>query len=190
MDLPELIAAQNSGLSVRVSPLLYFDFASGPGRYWMGFGRLRAGGHEWVGAQGAASLGEIGLPTNGLAPEQTFTLSGVDAEFVSKAKADPAEYRDRMCTVFLQWFDPAWQTLDTPFAIWTGRMAGLTVAQSSDEDGFTRTITLRAESLFAGRKRPVFGRYTDRDQQARYPGDKGCERTAGLQQKRVTFPDF
>ena len=191
MDFPETIQAQNSGLSVRLSPLVFFDFASGAGRYWFGFGRLKTNDdHLWVGTNDLASLGNIDLPLGGQAPEQTFTLSGVDSTFVAKAKADPDEYRNRTCTVFLQWFNDDWSPLDLPFAFWVGRMAGLSVSQSADDQGFTRTITLRAESLFAGRKRPVFGRYTDRDQQARYPGDKGCERTAGIQQKRVTFPDY
>lgn len=191
MDFPALIAAQNSGLSVRVAPLLRFDFLSGAGRYWPGFGRLRTNDdQEWTGAQGTASIGEIALPLGGQAPEQTFTLSGVDAGFVAKARADQSEYINRMCWIFLQWFGDDWQPLDLPFAIWSGRMAGLSHARQSDDSGFTQTITLKAESLFASRKRPPHGRYTDRDQQARYPGDKGCERTAGIQQKPVVFPDY
>lgn len=191
MDFSSAIAAQLAGRSVRVSPLMRFDFLSGTSRFWTGFGTLRTlDGAEWLGTQGLGSLGEITGSMNGTAPEQTFTLSGVDADFVASAQASKAEYYGRLCFVYFQFFDAAWQPLDNPVAFWWGRMYGLTAGQATAEDGFTRTITLSAETFFANRRRPRNGYYTDRDQQARFPGDRGCERVLGIQSKNIIFPDY
>ncbi len=190
MDFSDAVKAQLAGRTVRVSPLLRFDFASGTQRYWLGFGPLVAGGYSWVGTQNMASIGEIAGSFNGSAPEQTFTLSGVDANFVAEAQAAKAEYYGRLCFVYFQFFDETWQPLDAPVPFWWGRMYSLLAAQSSEEDGFTRTISLSAETLFASRRRPRNSYYTDRDQQARYPGDRGCERVTGIQSKTIVFPDY
>jgi hypothetical protein len=54
----------------------------------------------------------------------------------------------------------------------------------------TRRITVSAESLFSLRSRPAFSQYTDTDQKARFPGDRGFEFVPGLVNKIVTWPDF
>jgi hypothetical protein len=190
MDFSETVKAQLAGRTVRVAPLLRFDFASGAQRYWPGFGSLVAGGETWIGTQNMAQIGEVVASANGSAPEQTFTLSGVDATFVAEAQAARAEYYGRLAFIYFQFFDEHWQVLDGPVPFWWGRMYGLTVKQASEEDGFTRTITLSAETVFAARRRPRNSYYTDRDQQGRFPGDKGCERVLGMQSKLITFPDY
>lgn len=191
MDFSEAISAQLAGRVVRVAWLARFDFASGTQRYWPGFGPLvTSGGHEWTGTQGMASIGEIAASIGGSAPEQTFTLSGIDADFVAAAQASKAEYYGRLCFVYFQFFDEAWQVLDAPVAFWWGKMYSITAAQQADDNGFTRTITLSAESVFSSRRRPRYGTYTDRDQQMRFPGDKGCQRVMGIQSKTITFPDY
>lgn len=190
MDFSDAIKAQLEGRTVRVAWLARFDFASGVQRYWPGVGSLVAGGATWTGTNNMAALGEIAASVGGSAPEQTFTLSGVDADFVSAARAAKAEYYGRLCYIYFQFFDEAWQTLGSPVAFWWGKMYALTAAQQADPDGFIRTITLSAESVFSSRRRPRYGTYTDRDQQARYPGDRGCERVMGIQQKTITFPDY
>ncbi len=170
--------------------LLRFDFASGAGRYWLGVGTLDTiGGEQWIGTGKVASIGDVVSSINGTAPEQTFTLSGVDPEFIAKAQASKAEYYGRLCFVFLQQFDAAWQVVGAPKPLWWGRMSVISFAQQASEQGFTRSVTLSAESVFSGRRRPRNGFLTDRDQQARYAGDRGCERTLGMQAKTIVFPD-
>ena len=53
-----------------------------------------------------------------------------------------------------------------------------------------RSISVDAESLFSLRSRPPFSQYTDTDQKARFPGDRGFEFVPGLVNKIVTWPDF
>lgn len=45
---------------------------------------------------------------------------------------------------------------------------------------------VRAESIFERRNRTPLGEYTDRDQQRRSPGDKGCEFAPSFADKTVT----
>ena len=194
MDFSEAIAAQIAGRSVKMSPLLRLDFLSGTQRYWMGTGDLPAGGHVWTGSKGLVDIGPVTAPVNGDAPEQTFTLSGVDEAFVTVATASKAEYYGRLCFIYFQFFDATdpnlWQSLDSPVAFWWGRMFGLKAALASEDDGFTQTLTLSAETVFASRRRPRNAYYTDRDQQARFPGDRGMERVLGMQSKLITSPDY
>ena len=193
MAFPETIAEHLAGRSVRMAGLAFFDFASGPVRAWEGFGRLRTqDSNEWIGAGGMGKIGEITAAINATAPEQTFTLSGIDAEFGPKALADYADYYNRLVFLYFQFFTPTWQCLDLPCAISWWRMRDLVPAKAVAEDGrgSVYSITLAAESVFGSRRRPRFGFYTDADQQRRYPGDRGCERVAGIQNKLVTFPDY
>lgn len=54
------------------------------------------------------------------------------------------------------------------------------------ESAATAQFRVRAESIFARRNRTPLGEYTDRDQQRRSPGDRGCEFTPTFADKTVT----
>lgn len=53
------------------------------------------------------------------------------------------------------------------------------------EDARTASFKLEVESIFARRDRTPLGEYTDRDQQRRHPGDKGCEFTPTFSLKTI-----
>jgi hypothetical protein len=190
MDFSETVKAQIEGRKPRLAPLQRFDFLSGTQRYWPGFGPITAGGHVWLGTQGLSAIGEITASSNGSAPEQTFTLSGVDASFVAAAQAAKPEYYGRLAFIYFQFFDENWQTLDSPVPFWWGRMYSLIAREVPAEKTRTRALTLSAETIFASRRRPRNSYYTDRDQQSRFPGDRACEHTLGMQSKLITFPDY
>lgn len=52
-------------------------------------------------------------------------------------------------------------------------------------DGVSGTFKISVESIFAVRNRTPLGEYTDRDQQRRSPGDRGCEFTPTFAEKTV-----
>ena len=58
---------------------------------------------------------------------------------------------------------------------------------SETEEGETITVTITAESRFAAWERPVIRRYTDADQQARFPGDRGLEFVSQAAQKEIVW---
>ncbi|MDR6952291.1 hypothetical protein J2X65_001646 [Ancylobacter sp. 3268] len=191
MDFPETIEAYLDGREIRFAPLVRFDFQSGMVRCWPGFGAVRTNdGNLWGGTQNMGRLGPIKKTFDGSAPQQTFTLSGVDPTFWVKAKASAAEYYGRLCFVYLQFFDEHWQCLDLPLPFSWWRMHSLDIDRSRSGNGFQRIITLKAESPLVLRGRAVNGSWTDRDQQARFPGDRACERVMGMTNRVIVFPEL
>lgn len=189
---PETIAAMLGGRTVRASFLVEFDFATQPMRIWTGAGKLEAGGEEWHGLGKLGSISGLEQAVNGEAPETTFVLSGINSQIVTIARDEFAEEaKDRLVRVLIQFHnaedDRALTLYDAPFAIWSGRMQ---VPRFEIQGPRKRKITVTAESLFSLRSRPSFSQYTDKDQQLRFPGDRGFEAVAGLVNKTVTWPDF
>ncbi|KQS86935.1 hypothetical protein [Rhizobium sp. Leaf383] len=190
MDFSQTIEAQIASRVVRKSRLLELLFASARIGLWNGYGRLRTqDGKIWLGVGGAGRINGVAQSIKGSAPELKFTLSGVDETFASKAKGEAGEYYDRAAIVYDQFFDENWQCLDLPYATSFGLMRKLTSSRSSDGDGFTRTVSISAETPFAGKKRARFSYMTDRDQQLRHPGDLFASDVAGIE-RPYTFPDF
>ena len=64
------------------------------------------------------------------------------------------------------------QPLGSPFVMFSGTMQRMPWKATATE----RTLTVEAEGLFFRRNAPPRGRWTDADQKARYPGDRGFER--------------
>ena len=193
---PETIARKLGGGKVECANLVMFDFASEPMRLWRGYDRLRTNdGAEWRSAGALGDVTGIEQAINGQAPRATFTLSGVDADVLRLARDEfESEVRGRLARVYMQFFgvdDPAdpgnQRCLDLPYPIWAGRLQTPTFAFT--EDG-QRAVSIAAESIFALRSRPRFAMWTDRDQEARFPGDKGFEFVASMPGKIVTWPDY
>lgn len=191
MIFSEAAKVQMAGGLVRAALGLEMHFASGIERLWEGFGPLTTNdGKTWKGTAALGSIEGISQSINGSAPEVRFRLSGVDAEFAVKAKAEAEEYVYRPAIVYIQFFDDDWQPLDNPYALTVVRMTGLEVSFDGSGDERVYEVAVNAETPFAVRRRAPFGYLTDRDQQLRHPGDKGLERVAGIDNKNITFPMF
>ena len=190
---PETIQAYLAGRKVQATYLVKLDFLTTPLRVWTGNGILGtpATGEEWAGLGTLGGISGLEQAVNGQAPETTLTLSGIDKDLLNLALDDyDVEVRNRTATVFIQFFtgeDDAESTLvDAPYGIWSGRMRTPTfiVERKMAE------VRVAVESLFSLRSRPNFGMYTDRDQQKRFPEDRGFDFVGLLQNKVVTWPDF
>lgn len=192
---PETIAAKLAGRTVAASLLCFMDFRVTPRRWWVGFGDLDAGGNTWQGTGKLIQIDGLEQPIGTVAPKMTFTLSGVDSTIVSLARNASDRVKDRRCSVYVQFFDVTptngetmpWAKLDDPFAIWSGRMDQMTYAAQGPA---SRTVILTAESLWTNRRRPAFGLLTDRDQNKRFPGDRGLEQVPSLVNKQSRWPVF
>lgn len=185
-ELTAAIRANTAG----VKTLVEMQFASATMRVHTGFGSLVAGAQTWSGVGDLVSISGLEQTTQGEAGQATFMVSGVSADLLAAAKTeDGAEYRQRPITVYLQFFDVATDAaIGSPIAIWTGLMDNMRISRTNGDEGPLRTITLTAETLFQDRARPPYGSYSDADQKARYAGDKGCERVAGLVDTVVKWP--
>lgn len=192
---PDTIAAKLAGREVAVSLLCHMDFRETPRRWWMGNGPLVAGGHDWIGTGAMIQIDGLEQPIGTVAPKTTFQLSGIDPTIVSLARNASDRVKDRRCTVYVQFFDltpddasvDPWSLLDEPFAIWSGLMDQMSYSAQGPSQ---RTVTLTAESLWTNRRRPAYGLYTDRDQNKRFPGDRGLEQVSDLVNKTTRWPVF
>lgn len=190
---PATVAAVLASRTVAASLLCHMDFRETPRRWWLGFGPLNAGGFVWQGTGEMIAIDGLEQPIGTVAPKTTFKLTGIDAALVLLARQASGRVKDRRCTVYVQFFDitpddasvPPWSPLDDPFAIWSGTMDRMTY----DAQGpALREITLTAESFWTNRRRPAYGLFTDRDQNARYPGDRGLEQVSSLAAKQSRWP--
>lgn len=175
----ETVTEMLAGRNINTALGVWFDFASGVERVWLGRGTFTArDGTEW---SGMGELGSIdGLaPAAGLSTDPiTLTLSGLDETFINMTRQQASEIRGRRCGVYILMFDENFAPLDNPYLVELYLMdkASFTV------DGETRqmSITVTAEPLFSTKHVPRFALMSDQDQQTKYPGDKIFERVALL----------
>jgi hypothetical protein len=186
-----------SRTTVRCDFLVKFDFASGPDFAWNGNTALPAlDGNTYKPMYGFGQIDGLGLAGPGTTSEAiTMSLDGLPnmpLDFLGKALAETSEVEQRMLTVSLQLFDDDWQCVAVPVPLFFGFMQPPKVSRSPMQgtEGAVQSVSLTAENMFYGRSRPPYGRNTDRDQQARSPGDKFFGFVSSLVQKTITYPDY
>lgn len=185
-----------SGSKVRCDLLVAFDFASGPVYAWNGEFDLIVGGNTYKPMFGFGVIDGLGFVGQGTTSESvTLTLNGLPnmpLDFLSKVLAETGEADQRMVTISLQLLDENWQPVGLPIPVFHGFMQPPKVSRSAmqGEDGAVQTVSIAAENIFFGRARPPHGRNTDRDQQARSPGDKFFGFVAGLVFRIYRYPDY
>lgn len=188
MALSETVREAAAGQVVRAALLSEFYCASSTERIWPGEYTLNAGGHEWRGTSVFIKVDGLSTRSDLAAEALTFTLSGVDSRLVTLAKNSADEVKGRPCNVYLQFFNEDWSSaLDSPVLLKAAIMDVMTYRVIGPSK---REITLTAEGIFVARNYSPYAYYTDRDQNARFPGDRGCELLAALIYKAVTWPDY
>lgn len=193
MFFSETVAAAMAKKTIGASLLVFMDFKDAPRRWWTGFGMLDAGNAEWTGLGKFVSVDGLEGQVGTAAPQATFTVSGVDPDIVAQARASSDRVKGRRAVVYIQFFhtsptdagDQVHSLLDTPYAVWSGKMDQVQFSASGPS---LRTITVTAETLWASRNRPRYGLYTDRDQNGRFPGDRGLEQVSSLVSKTIRWP--
>lgn len=140
------------------------EIASDPvARYWTGYGMLSKDGNEWAGGGEAVSVGGVQLLAGAPDQRSSFTLSGVGAEIRGAFLQDAGPLQ-----VTIQWIHSAdgvnWS--DAPVRV-RGRMSQPVIK----EGAVNIEVETRKGDVDRGRPRKV----SHEDQQARYPGDRGCE---------------
>lgn len=181
--------------TVRVASLVDLMFTDAPTYLWNGFGTRVFDGKAYLGCGDLGSIEGLEEARNPVSQQVTFTLSGVPdspADLLAKALEETDIVQGNLAIVSLQLFDDDWQTVGDPIPIYFGIMQPPRVTReaATETSGARRLLVLPTENLFYGRGRPPAGRYTDREQQARYPDDRFCEYTSQLVNKTIIWPDF
>jgi hypothetical protein len=191
---PEELEALSAS-TVRLATLVDFDWVGAPTYLWNGTGTRVFAGKTYIGCGDVGSIEGLEEARGTQANQVTFTLSGVadsPADLLAKAIDDTDIVQGRVVAVSIQLFNQDWAVLSDPILIWFGfcQQPRVTREAASTEVGARRILTLPAEGMFVGRARPAAGRYTDREQQARFPGDLFCTYVSQLVNKSVIWPDF
>lgn len=159
--------------------LVHMDFRDTPKRWWTGFGDLQVNGHLWQGLGDLITISPISSSYQVSAEQVTFEVAATP-EMLALALAAKDRVRDRSVTVYLQLFAmedaegaERGQPIGSPMALYSGTMTKMPWAANGPSQ---RTIRVEAEGVFFRRNAAPRGRWTDSDQKARYPGDKGFER--------------
>lgn len=175
--------------TVRCATLVDFAFDK-PVRVWNGMRELTAGGRQWSPLYGLGQIDGVTAARSAESQEVVFTLSGVNSEIVSLVMGDADRVQGRIVTAAFQLFRDDWQTEGDPFVFWFGLCQSMRATRSEmgPESGAQRTVSITAENLFFNRSRPPAGRYTDRDQKKRFPGDRILEFTPQLRNFLYAWP--
>lgn len=187
--------AMLSASTVRCDFLVKFEFASSTMRAWNGNTELVVGDDTYLPMFGFGQIDGLGMSGGTVSEAVTLSLSGLPGQaldLLSVALDDTPEVDQQMLTIFLQLFTDEWQPAGTPIPIFRGFMQPPSVSRSAMQgtEGATQSISLTAENIYYSRSRPAYGRNTDRDQQARSPGDKFFGFVASLISKTITYPDY
>ena len=156
--LDEPAATETEKEVVRPILLAWLDFLSGTTRLWSGVGDLTWDSQVW---KGIGTLGRVSTV------EETLELRAAGMSLqLSKAK------------VYLGFLEADRALVSDPVIIFDGRMDTIEIVDGAP----TATVTLMVESRLRDLERARTRRYTDADQQARYPNDKGLEYVPSLQE--------
>lgn len=182
-----------SATVARVALPVQFDFTSGTKYAWNGNTNLVAGGNTYQPMYGFGQIDGLGIGGGEQSEAVTLSLDGLpdqSLDILSSALAETGEVDQQLLTVSLQLFDDDWQTVGSPIGVFRGFMQPPRVTRTpgTETDGGTQNVSLTAENIFYGRARPRYGRNTDRDQQARSPGDKFFGFVSSLLSKRIRYP--
>jgi hypothetical protein len=185
--------AMLAGKVVRVALLAEFQFQSETIRGWNGTTPLEAGGHTWLPCFDVVIDG-LGASGGTVSETVTFTLNGLPNQandFLRMALEETPDVVQQMVIVYVQLLGEDWQPVGMPTGIFWGWMQPPRVSRGpmQEDQGGEQSITLAAENAFFNRSRPPFGRYTDRDQQTRHPGDLAFQFVPSLLNKRIVYPD-
>lgn len=181
--------------AVRVALLVKMDFTSRTLGAWNGATKLTIDGVDYLPMYGAGQIEGLEFANSTTSEQITFSIAGVDDTILGTALSETGEVQDRLVTIFMQFFDDDWQPIAAAPAIFFGFMQPPEGAQTEiltdlNSSSPVRTINVRAENVFFNRSRAPGGRYSDRDQQYKHPGDKVFDFMPGLTFKTFYYPDY
>jgi len=186
-DLTSIIEAYERGEQMAMAYLIKADFVSGPAAIWTGVGDIEHNGFTWKGIGTILEISPVRRGDNGQADPFDVTLFSTQ-EIYQKALIEfNSEARDRSLDVFIQFFGGQNQfPIGVPWLIRRGIMRGSAMAV----DLGSTSLAITSDTLSSRRGRPAFAMLTDRDLQARFPGDLGLEFVARLDGSEVEWPIF
>jgi hypothetical protein len=167
----------------KVAPVIFVSLDFPSGIVWVSslIGTYTWGGFDWL---GVGMFGDVsGLEESAELSRKTvqYTLRGVPNDLVAAALSE--DYQGRPAKIYIGFLGTTtYQLVADPELLDSGLLdvSGIKLGQ-------TATLTITAESRIAAWSRPVIRRYTDAEQQRRFPGDKGLEFISQAAQKEIVW---
>ena len=162
-----------------ISPVLFIEIElnSSTEYMWTGLGPVTWDGKVWQGVGNLLGVSAVQESSEFRANGVSISLSAVPLSQIALALNEMKQNKPVM--VYFGLLDESEQIVLDPYRQFKGR---LDVPKISD-DGESATISVRVESRAVDLERARTRRYTQEDQAARYPNDKGFEYVPGLQDK-------
>ncbi len=164
--------------TLRVVYFTEVDFASGAIRKNSTDRDITWGGNTFEGALGIGTIGAIEEGAELKSRSLPFTLRGVPNDIVLVSLSE--HYQGRDVTVWIGLLDEGYDLIDTPTLFWKGLADTMDTEMGSDS-----TVTLTAQDRFSRWDTNPEVRYTDEQQQARFPGDLGLQFISEMPQKEL-----
>lgn len=136
-------------------------------------GRVWQPGFNWI----TAAPVEGGDPLE--AKPATYTVGEVTDTLITTVLHDRAEWYNAPIRQYMQLYLHH-APVGHPIMMHPGLIRDISYVLADGE----QTFVVTAEGLLSARNWSPLGEYTDRDQQSRSPGDRGCEEVASLRDKR------
>lgn len=177
---PQMVAALSaSGLRPFIMTAFYFD--GGTVRFWSGLGQLTYFGAVWHGSGDLLQISAVEETADIRAAGISITLSAFPQNMVSIALQEP--YQGRTVEVYLGMFDESGAVIADPEVLFRGRMDIMEIREGAD----AATIVLTAESEIIRLRDTRGRRWTHEDQQIEFPGDRGFEYVADIQDMDIPW---
>ena len=186
-----LTAAMQTEVAAKsLSPIVFIeaDFDSGTMYLWNGVGPFSWNGQTWTGAGHILTISRVQETAKVRAAGMTFRIADLPVDHTDPNNivrlARRENYQDRPVKAWLGALDSANAVVVDPYQMFTGRMDQMRIV----DNGATAEVTLTAENRLVALRRPNVRRRTHEDQQIDFPGDKGFEFVAQLQDRELRLP--
>lgn len=196
----ELVALESDVVNIGI----FFRLETTPiVRIWLGFGAIDPGvnvydltGAEYLGFGEIHDVPAFKQLINGAAERVDFTISGVSGDVLAIASGgDAQQVKGKRVSFGFALMAPDWSLLGPVkwCANYLADYLGITQQITNDpKTPIVRTLSLSCGTLLTARRRPALSYFSNQDQQARFPGDRFCERTPvygnGFNKTWPTFP--
>lgn len=138
------------------------------------------GGNTYYGMGVLGSLSEVVEGTESRSYGVTASISGIPGDFAEYLQSQ--DVQGRTATIKMGMMDQGFELIGDLVTVFVGRMdtQDITVGDNT-------AVTVSIESLLIDWERPRIRRYTDVDQRAKYPNDRGFEYVAALQNMKLRW---
>lgn len=170
-----------AGAVVRPVLLVQQEFRGATVNVWTGVGPLVWGSKTWLGVGDLLGVSELEENADVSAKGVNISLKGVKSSDITLALAGMA--RNKPGKIWLALLDASGSVIANPKIMFSGKLDTCVIDDGAD----TCTISIALESELIDLERPREVRLTDQEQQKRFPGDRGLENIAALQDANIPW---